>query len=529
MPLVVTCDCGKSLKVKESLAGKRIRCPECQAFLTVPAAEEEELEPELDEEPAPKKAPAKSPARAAAKAARRPEPEDDEEEDKEEEEERPRGKTKKKKGKAQAEKASPNLLLLLGIGGGALVLAGAVVVVLIVMNSQGGSPKGGTQTANRDAAAKDVAPKDKGKSKGEKDKGKDKIKDNDKQPTPRESISVPAKQFAEEYVADFAAFRDKYANRDITVTGTVAHFALYTLPKGYYSLGLDGCRDKQGFIHSVVCDVRDKEALKKLVGRQTVTVRGKIDFSRGNDTLFGAEIVEFGPDPEPDADLTEEQYLKLLTSDRKGLVNKYLGKAADITGTVGEFYPVKDRGTSVEVLHRRPDGKDGFMFLTILGRDEDRAMDLLCGQRVTIRGRIEGGLNDSGGGLDYCHIVEVGKAPAPAYTAAGLTREYADDRVKWEEKYKRKPLRVEGVVTAIKKTDRGYSLEFAGAAGEKDQALRIVSYIADGGTQQRRDRLAALKVGAAVQLHGMGEIALGGAQIELKYAQVVSGDGKKGP
>ena len=30
MPLIVACDCGKRVQVKESLAGKRIRCPECQ-------------------------------------------------------------------------------------------------------------------------------------------------------------------------------------------------------------------------------------------------------------------------------------------------------------------------------------------------------------------------------------------------------------------------------------------------------------------------------------------------------------------
>jgi hypothetical protein len=162
MPLVVTCDCGKSLKVKDSLAGKRIRCPECQELLTVPAAEEEE--PAADEEPAPKMAPARAPAKAATKAKRRPEPEDD---DEEEEEERPRARAKKKKGKAQAEHSSPNLLLLLGIGGGALVLAGAVVVVLLIVNSQPGTKQSGLQAGTKDGGK---GTKDDGK--GTKDGGR---------------------------------------------------------------------------------------------------------------------------------------------------------------------------------------------------------------------------------------------------------------------------------------------------------------------------------------------------------------------
>ena len=44
MPIVMTCECGKPLQVRDELAGKRVRCPVCQKVLTVPeqspAAEE---------------------------------------------------------------------------------------------------------------------------------------------------------------------------------------------------------------------------------------------------------------------------------------------------------------------------------------------------------------------------------------------------------------------------------------------------------------------------------------------------------
>ncbi len=36
MPISVSCTCGKDLSVKDSLAGKNIRCPECQGIVTVP-------------------------------------------------------------------------------------------------------------------------------------------------------------------------------------------------------------------------------------------------------------------------------------------------------------------------------------------------------------------------------------------------------------------------------------------------------------------------------------------------------------
>jgi uncharacterized Zn ribbon protein len=42
MAINVVCDCGKEFKVKDEIAGKRVKCPACQTVLTVPAAEEEE-------------------------------------------------------------------------------------------------------------------------------------------------------------------------------------------------------------------------------------------------------------------------------------------------------------------------------------------------------------------------------------------------------------------------------------------------------------------------------------------------------
>lgn len=44
MAISLPCSCGKTLKVKEELAGKRIKCPACSLVLTVPVPELEPVE-----------------------------------------------------------------------------------------------------------------------------------------------------------------------------------------------------------------------------------------------------------------------------------------------------------------------------------------------------------------------------------------------------------------------------------------------------------------------------------------------------
>jgi hypothetical protein len=38
MPIIVPCGCGKQLRVPDAAAGKKTRCPACQAVIPVPAA-----------------------------------------------------------------------------------------------------------------------------------------------------------------------------------------------------------------------------------------------------------------------------------------------------------------------------------------------------------------------------------------------------------------------------------------------------------------------------------------------------------
>lgn len=124
MAIEVKCPgCEKRYRVPENLAGKRIRCKECQKAIAVPAElnEDDELE-EPEPEPRPKK---------SKKVRVTPDEEDDRDD-------RPR---KPKKGKRKKSKSGgiPVWVYLAGGGGLAAVIA-VVVVVIVVMSGNRKTP-----------------------------------------------------------------------------------------------------------------------------------------------------------------------------------------------------------------------------------------------------------------------------------------------------------------------------------------------------------------------------------------------------
>src|SRR5262245_20938896 len=71
MPIPLTCDCGKSLRAPDGLAGKKVRCPACNAVLPVPLpAKKKRQDEEIDEEDAENRSEGR---RSARKAPTRPE------------------------------------------------------------------------------------------------------------------------------------------------------------------------------------------------------------------------------------------------------------------------------------------------------------------------------------------------------------------------------------------------------------------------------------------------------------------------
>jgi uncharacterized protein YxjI len=84
MPILLSCECGKKLRTRDELAGKKIKCPGCGTKLRVPAAEAPAVEPELawEDDPAavppPLPKPAGKPAAALAGSKARPAPREEE-------------------------------------------------------------------------------------------------------------------------------------------------------------------------------------------------------------------------------------------------------------------------------------------------------------------------------------------------------------------------------------------------------------------------------------------------------------------
>src|SRR5262245_54169665 len=127
MPVQLHCSCGKLLRVRDDLVGKRVRCPGCAAAVLVKAPPPPE-DQALQEAPPPR-----PPPRAAAGPPRaRYRERDDEPERAPAARGRPRPSVKQDQG---------NLVLWLALGGAGLVVLLAVVLV-IVLSGRRESPKG---------------------------------------------------------------------------------------------------------------------------------------------------------------------------------------------------------------------------------------------------------------------------------------------------------------------------------------------------------------------------------------------------
>ena len=103
MPISLQCpECDKKLKVADTAAGKKIRCPGCKSSIAVPAPEEEFEQPDEgfetpDEETAVTATPRNSKKSGISKGEPPVKKRKDDDEDDEEEDERPRKKKKKRR------------------------------------------------------------------------------------------------------------------------------------------------------------------------------------------------------------------------------------------------------------------------------------------------------------------------------------------------------------------------------------------------------------------------------------------------
>ena len=116
MSISVDCDCGRQLRVKDALAGKRIRCPDCGGVVSVPnTAAKASTQPRK-----PKRRPSKV---AAASPSPPPKPQ--------------RRNSKKNKTPSRTGKSGPNVGLMLGAAAVAVAAIGIVYVVLPLLSGSG--------------------------------------------------------------------------------------------------------------------------------------------------------------------------------------------------------------------------------------------------------------------------------------------------------------------------------------------------------------------------------------------------------
>ncbi len=144
MPITFDCECGKTLRVPDEHAGRRVRCPACSAVSTVPAAEPQFEVVENSSEPLVAPPPKGRPVAKPAPAKTDDDDDDDDRaygvakskstsssrDDDEDEEERPR---KKKKKKPKWKENRPEDDSSSSGGGGAGVAGGALMMVIAVV------------------------------------------------------------------------------------------------------------------------------------------------------------------------------------------------------------------------------------------------------------------------------------------------------------------------------------------------------------------------------------------------------------
>lgn len=145
MPIRIECsDCGTALKVKEQAAGRKIRCPHCEAVIQVPAENEES--DDADDEVESRSRPSSTTSRS--RSSRRSQPGRSRASDDEELEELPPAlKRKKKKSSQKSKSAAGGKVPFWAIVAGSSV-AGVLVIAVIVFMAM----KPSAQAANAQVA-----------------------------------------------------------------------------------------------------------------------------------------------------------------------------------------------------------------------------------------------------------------------------------------------------------------------------------------------------------------------------------------
>jgi predicted Zn finger-like uncharacterized protein len=502
MPAMITScpKCNARLKVSDTVAGKRIRCPKCKEPFAVPAQEEEEevaparavtkpaekksSKPRVDdvedaeEKPVKRKPAPKEENDEDEKPRRTPKPARPEQDDEEanEEEKRPRGKKKKK--------PQGNPLILWGAIGGvaALLLVGAVIGLVVYLNSGTGP-----STTQRQAGG------------GSQDKpgggGQDK---------PGEQV-LKATDLTRDLAKGEKAMLDKYGGKTLTVEGLV--LSVKRSKSGNATIYVAG-HSEQNATHVVIfmfpADQTDK-AMKVKEG-STVKIKGEVggaDTTRAvwsvmlhdctllNETPSGSSTND-KPAEKSDVVMTAADWHAEWKKDANAAKAKYKDKVIELTGTVKSASDDgSNRGTGWVFL----DVPGAILGLQCTTTDKDPWLRVCAGSTIRLRGRVPA-FGGEPGSLFEVVLVEVGPNPGIQTTPAKLTAEFAANLDGAQAKYKDKPIYLEGEV--LEKPKDTSTLKLRGEGGWVVQCHFVDAH---------PDKLGALKPGSKVKVLGKIQLA----------------------
>jgi hypothetical protein len=283
----VGCSCGKQLRLKEELAGRKVRCPGCQAVVLVPAPAAPTAAEETDS------------LESAKPRARGPKPHDTVD----------AGPAARKMRPAPAATTHSYGALWVLVGGVVLfvLLGGAVAAVLWsgVLNRDQG-------TAGRN----DTPRTDTGKPLGDTSKG------------PGDgTIALTLEELGKEWNANPDAANAKYHGKTLLITGKIGKFSIGVGHQPHVLMPTGGEQDKVLHI-----ETRDKEPWAKAAPGQVVKVRGKMAYGAQWPTLEAAEFVD---PPASDARQLQADALSAdAAKDHAGTVALLKDKALIVTGEV---------------------------------------------------------------------------------------------------------------------------------------------------------------------------------------------------
>lgn len=165
----------------------------------------------------------------------------------------------------------------------------------------------------------------------------------------RPDFQVTAEAFAKEFTKDREAFKAKYANKVVEVTGTV-HSVGQDIGGGG-NVSLRG--DPDVLVGNVLCGTAEREPWRAVLPGQTARVRGRCpDRVSVEAMLFDAVVLEVRGDPPPT--VTADQLAKEFAADPDAAEKKWDKKYLILTGRVKQVIPPKDLNGRFLLLESDP-------------------------------------------------------------------------------------------------------------------------------------------------------------------------------